>query len=64
VPISIKKIDGLYSADVTPPHGGGETWSTTEPLERDQLVQALRELGCHQTDIGDAFYAGDPNWVG
>jgi hypothetical protein len=23
----------------------------------------LREHGCHQTDIGDAFYEADPDWL-
>jgi len=63
LPISIKKIEGLYSAEVTPPHGGSTTWSTDKPMARDQLVQVLRDLGCHQTDIGDAFYAADPAWL-
>jgi hypothetical protein len=27
------------------------------------LVAALFELGCHQHDIGDAFYQADPDWV-
>ena len=29
----------------------------------DDLIEALRKLGCHQTDIGDAFYDADPNWL-
>jgi hypothetical protein len=26
-------------------------------------MSVLRSLGCHQTDIGDAFYAADPEWL-
>jgi hypothetical protein len=29
----------------------------------DELIAALRDQGCHQTDIGDAFYAADPEWL-
>ena len=29
----------------------------------DALVDALRQRGCHQTDIGDAFYFADPEWL-
>ena len=64
MPIVIEETDGRYSASVTPPHGAGQEWSTTKPMERDQLVVTLRELGCHQTDIGDAFYAANPDWLG
>jgi len=28
----------------------------------DTVVAALRDRGCHQTDIGDAFYEADPEW--
>jgi hypothetical protein len=27
------------------------------------LVSALEALGCHQTDIGDAMYQADPDWL-
>jgi hypothetical protein len=30
---------------------------------RGELVAALLGLGCHQTDIGDAFYTADPDWL-
>lgn len=61
--IVIEKQDGGYSAQVTPPHGGGIPWTTTQPMSRDALIAALRERGCHQTDIGDAFYEADPQWL-
>jgi hypothetical protein len=28
----------------------------------DDLIAALRDLGCHQTDIGDALDQADPEW--
>ena len=61
--IIITRIGQHYSAEVTPPHGGGKPWSTSEPMSTDDLVDALRERGCHQTDIGDAFYDADPEWL-
>ena len=59
--IEIEKADGGYVARVTPPHGS--EWETVRPAGRDELIAALREQGCHQTDIGDAFYAADPEWL-
>ena len=63
MPIAITKDGNSYSAEVTPPHGGGIAWSTSAPLPRDELISVLRARGCSQTDIGDAFYAADPNWL-
>jgi hypothetical protein len=31
-------------------------------MEIDDLIAALTERGCHQTDIGDAFFEADPEW--
>jgi len=28
-----------------------------------ELIAALLERGCHQTDVGDALYAANPNWL-
>jgi hypothetical protein len=61
--IKIRRIGDLYEADVTPPHGSGVSWSTARPVLRDELVKTLLEHGCHQTDIGDAFYEADPEWL-
>jgi hypothetical protein len=63
MPIVILRTAGLYSAQVTPPHGGGAPWSSPAPMSRDELVAALRAIGCHQTDIGDAFFGADPEWL-
>lgn len=63
MPILIhRKPSGLYDGAVTPPHGV-EPWSSDQPMTQGDLVAALLALGCHQTDIGDAFYAADPNWL-
>lgn len=61
--IIVRRVDGLYEAEVTPPHGGGVLWKSPTPLRRDDMIEALRARGCHQTDIGDAFYEADPEWL-
>lgn len=61
--IKIEKINGGYKAEVTPPHGNGSNWKTTVAMSSDEIIKKLLNLGCHQTDIGDAFYEADPNWL-
>ena len=62
MPILIRRLkDGRYSAQVSAPNGG-EPWNTAGMVQ-GQLVQALLELGCHQSDIGDAFEDADPGWA-
>jgi hypothetical protein len=61
--IRIRRVGKLYEAEVTPPHGKGIPWSSAAPLRRDDLVKELIDRGCHQTDIGDAFYEADPEWL-
>jgi hypothetical protein len=29
----------------------------------DDRIAALKERGCHQTDIGDAFYEANLGWL-
>jgi hypothetical protein len=60
--VIIERVGPMYAARVTPPHGKA-AWSTNEPMARDELVSRLLALGCHQTDIGDAFYEADPEWL-
>ena len=33
------------------------------PMWADELVAELLELGCHQSDIGDAFVEANPDWL-
>ena len=42
---------------------GEQTWTSPTMMARVDLIDALRKLGCHTTDIGDAFYAADPDWL-
>jgi hypothetical protein len=32
-------------------------------MTADALDRQLYEVGCHPTDIGDAFYEADPEWI-
>lgn len=61
--IKIQKINNLYSAQVTPSNENIAEWATDTPLSCEILIEKLKKLGCHQTDIGDAFYEADPNWL-
>ena len=62
MPITINRVGRLYEAEVTPPHGRGQHWRSPEPMEIDDLITALTERGCHQADVGDAFFEADPEW--
>lgn len=63
VAIEIIRVGDLYEATVTPPHWDGIAWSTTRAMTTNDLVAALRERGCQTTDISDAFYEADPEWL-
>jgi hypothetical protein len=63
MPIKIRRNDGRYVVSVSPPHGGARYWSSPEPLTADEVVERLQDLGCHQTDIGDAMFEADPFWL-
>ena len=58
--IEIKEINGNYTATVTPPHGNNSHWKSEKPMPCDDLIEKLIQLGCHQTDIGDALYEVNP----
>jgi hypothetical protein len=60
--IKIEKVQDGYLAHTTPPHGK-EEWRNPRPLASSKLVEELRALGIHTTDIGDAFCEADPNWL-
>jgi hypothetical protein len=62
VSISIQRVGNRYTAVVTP-MDRPEPWATSEPLTQRELIAKLRDLGCHTTDIGDAFYSADPDWL-
>ena len=61
--LKITKVgDNRYDAKSVPPDKRG-IWATKEPLSIDQLIEELKKQGYHQTDIGDAFYETDPDWL-
>jgi hypothetical protein len=60
--IEIAKALGGYVAHATPPHVKAE-WRSDRPMAVKDLIAELLGRGAHQTDIGDAFYFADPNWV-
>ncbi len=63
VPIEVSRAGDGYTARVSPPHGGSQRWTTNEPMTAAALVERLLASGCHQTDVGDAMYAADPDWL-
>lgn len=63
VPIKSQRSNGLYTAEVTPLHGRESYWRTLQPVSANELLKRLRGLGCHTTDIGDAFFDAYPDWV-
>ena len=63
MPIKILFTQKGYFAQVTPPHGANSNWKNEQPMSAGALIKELLKLGCHQTDIGDAFYEADPDWL-
>ncbi len=61
--IQINRSGNKYEATYRKTGDDQIVWQSPEPLSRHDLITALRELGCHQTDIGDAFYEADPEWL-
>ncbi len=62
--IRIKMVtNALYTAELSVPDMPAvkEPWSTPEPMSIDQIISELLNRGAHQTDIGDAFKAADPD---
>jgi hypothetical protein len=59
--IVITRTAAGYTASVTPPHAA--TWSSDRHYTAAELAATLRGLGCHQTDVGDAFYIANPKWL-
>jgi len=60
--IEVSKVNEGYSVLATPPHVTA-AWKSGEPRPIEELVAELRARGAHPTDIGDAFYAADPDWL-
>jgi hypothetical protein len=53
----------LYKATLTPPHSNRREGTVSQPMTRDLLMRTLRDLGCRPTEISEAFYDADPDWL-
>lgn len=61
--IKVAKVgENKYTAEASPPHASSVR-KTPAPLQLRQLIAELKALGCHPTDIGDALYTVDKDWV-
>lgn len=61
--IVIRRRGTGYEADLMAPDGHVVEWTTPSPMSSDSLIAILQGKGCHPTDIGDAFYEADPEWL-
>lgn len=61
--VVITRVGERYVAEVVPSHGDNVAWATDQPVSQRDLITALAQIGFHQQDIGDAFYAADPGWL-
>jgi hypothetical protein len=61
--IHIRREHEGYMCSITSQDSRRTYWTTSGPMTRDELIKELRNFGWHQTDIGDAFYAADPDWL-
>jgi hypothetical protein len=62
--IAITRVGGdLYEATLALSHSGRREWTTPQPMTRDGLMRALRDRGCRPTEITEAFYRADPEWL-
>lgn len=56
MPIRIDEVRKMvYTAEVTPPEGGGHYWKTPHPMDMRELIPTLKALGCTGEDIRRAF---------
>jgi hypothetical protein len=61
--IQIRRVRvNAYVAEASPPHSDRRV-SVAEPLSAAEIIEKLRQAGCHTTDIADALYAANPHWT-
>jgi len=56
--LSVIKQGKLYLVIATPP-SVDSAWSTDTPVERQVLIDKLKSLGAHISDIGDVLNEAD-----
>jgi hypothetical protein len=61
--LRIRRVGGLYVAEVSPPESRID-WVTPTPMEEKELYDKLIELGCHPRDLWDAFEEADEGFAG
>jgi len=61
MPIEVVYESGGYGVSVSPPHA--ESWQSTRPMTATDVLAELSARGCHSTDITDALYAANPDWM-
>jgi hypothetical protein len=63
MPLKIGRVsDDLYTVCASPPDVK-EEWSPSEPVRGRRLTGELIARGAHQTDVGDAMYEADRDWI-
>ncbi len=58
--LQVRKTEDGYTATG---ELNGVTFQTDRPFAARVLVRWLQDRGFHQTDIGDAFFEADPDWM-
>lgn len=58
VALTIRRVDSLYKAEVSPPESE-VAWVSPKPMKEKALWEKLIELGCHPRDVADAFEDAD-----
>ena len=61
--ITVTFADGRYAAEVVPDGDAGASWATESGLSAKELVDALAGHGCRHTEIGEAMFAVNPDWL-
>jgi len=55
----IRKVEGGYSLQLSPPHGR-KVWSSVKPLSYQSLMRISNDLGVPVQDFWDAALEADP----
>jgi len=62
-PQSLTVENKLWTAEVTPPEGGGHPWWSPGPMTVGDLIAALRAAGCSQADIDKALREANADYA-
>jgi hypothetical protein len=56
----IRKVEGGYSLQISPPHGR-KAWESVEPLSYKALLRTANQQGVPAQDFWDAALDADPD---